>query len=86
MRMLAACGFDSGEAVARRYLDAGAKCVLVDVKPAAELEKRFAAYGSDRVAAVQGDVTRRDDIERIVATAVERFGRIDILLDRKSVV
>ncbi len=68
-----------GEAVARRYLDAGARCVLVDVKPAAELEARFGDLGAGRVVAVQADVTRRDDIERIVATALERFGRIDIL-------
>jgi D-sorbitol dehydrogenase (acceptor) len=72
-----------GEAVARRYLDAGASCVLVDVKPAAELEKRFAPFG-DRVMAVQADVTRRDDIERIVSSAVERFGRIDILFNNAA--
>lgn len=73
-----------GEAVARRYLDEGANCVLVDVKPASDIEKRFASYGPDRVVAIQADVTRRDDIERIVATAVDRFGHIDILFNNAA--
>ncbi|HTJ91530.1 MAG TPA: L-iditol 2-dehydrogenase [Pararobbsia sp.] len=73
-----------GEAVARRYLDAGAKCVLVDVKPAADIESRFASYGANRVAAIQADVTRREDIARIVSTTVERFGRIDILFNNAA--
>jgi D-sorbitol dehydrogenase (acceptor) len=73
-----------GEAVARRYLDAGARCVLVDVKPAADLETRFGDIDAGRVLAVQADVTRRDDIERIVKTAVDHFGRIDILFNNAA--
>lgn len=73
-----------GEAVARRYLEAGAKCVLVDVKPAADIAQRFASYGPDRVIAIQADVTRRDDIDRIVSSAIEHFGHIDILFNNAA--
>ena len=59
-----------GEAVAQRYLDEGARCVLVDVKPAGGSLARLIEAHPGRAAAVTADVTRRDDIERIVATAV----------------
>jgi D-sorbitol dehydrogenase (acceptor) len=73
-----------GEAVARRYLDEGARCLLVDVKPADEFGMRHAGSGSGRVAALQADVTQRADIERIVSTAVERFGAVDILFNNAA--
>ncbi|RDK04832.1 L-iditol 2-dehydrogenase [Paraburkholderia lacunae] len=73
-----------GEAVARRYLDEGARVVLVDVKPADSFaHELLAAYG-DRVLAVSADVTRRDDIERIVASTLGRFGQIDILFNNAA--
>jgi D-sorbitol dehydrogenase (acceptor) len=73
-----------GEAVARRYLDEGARCLLVDVKPADELGGRHAESGSRRVVALQADLTQRADIERIVSTAVERFGDVDILFNNAA--
>ncbi|MEZ2349742.1 L-iditol 2-dehydrogenase [Caballeronia sp. RCC_10] len=72
-----------GEAVARRYLNEGAKLVIVDVKDEQALSQRF-ADASDRVLALRADVTRREDIERIVASAVERFGGIDILFNNAA--
>jgi NADP-dependent 3-hydroxy acid dehydrogenase YdfG len=69
-----------GEAVARRYLDEGAKVVVVDVKDEGELAQRFTAI-ADRVLALRGDVTKREDIQRIVDSAVERFGGVDILFN-----
>ena len=72
-----------GEAVARRYLDEGAKLVIVDVKDEQALAQRF-ADAPDRVLALRADVTRREDIEHIVASAVERFGGIDILFNNAA--
>jgi D-sorbitol dehydrogenase (acceptor) len=73
-----------GEAVARRYLDEGARCVLVDVKPAGEFAQPLRETYSDRVLALSADVTWREDIERIVAQTVEHFGRIDILFNNAA--
>ena len=73
-----------GEAVAQRYLDEGARCVLVDVKPAGGSLARLIEANPGRAAAVTADVTRRDDIARIVATAVERFGGVDILFNNAA--
>ncbi|MDQ0624269.1 MULTISPECIES: L-iditol 2-dehydrogenase [Paraburkholderia] len=73
-----------GEAVARRYLDEGAQCVLVDVKPADSFGQALRASHGERVLTVTADVTRRDDIERIVSSTVERFGHIDILFNNAA--
>jgi D-sorbitol dehydrogenase (acceptor) len=73
-----------GEAVARRYLEEGARCVLVDVKPADAIAPRLAADHPDQVHTLSADVTRREDIERIVSGAVARFGRIDILFNNAA--
>ncbi|MGF6773140.1 D-sorbitol dehydrogenase (acceptor) [Paraburkholderia sp. GAS199] len=73
-----------GEAVALRYLQEGARVALVDVKPADSFGAALLAEYSDRVLTISADVTRRDDIERIVAVTVERFGRIDILFNNAA--
>jgi D-sorbitol dehydrogenase (acceptor) len=73
-----------GEAVAERYLSEGARCVLVDVKPAGEFSQRLVHEHPERVLAISADVTRREDIERIVAVTVERFGQIDILFNNAA--
>jgi D-sorbitol dehydrogenase (acceptor) len=74
-----------GEAVALRYLEEGARCVLVDCKPvddfAHALRERFAG----RFHALEADVTRREDIERIVGASLERFGQIDILFNNAAI-
>jgi D-sorbitol dehydrogenase (acceptor) len=73
-----------GEAVAERYLSEGARCVLVDVKPAGEFAQRLVREHPERVLAISADVTRREDIERSVAATVERFGQIDILFNNAA--
>ncbi|MGN6314844.1 L-iditol 2-dehydrogenase [Trinickia sp.] len=74
-----------GEAVAARYLEEGARCVLVDVKPTDAVCADLAKQHADRVHVVRADVTRRDDIEAIVAQTVERFGGVDILFNNAAI-
>jgi D-sorbitol dehydrogenase (acceptor) len=74
-----------GEAVVRRYLDEGAKVVVVDVKPQAELEKTYDGVPAERIALIQGDVTKREGIEGIVGATVERFGRVDVLFNNAAI-
>jgi D-sorbitol dehydrogenase (acceptor) len=73
-----------GEAVAGRYLDEGARCVLVDVKPADSFGDGLRAAHGEQVLTVSADVTRREDIERILASTLERFGRVDILFNNAA--
>ncbi|CAG4890453.1 L-iditol 2-dehydrogenase [Paraburkholderia saeva] len=82
--ILTGAGSGIGEAVARRYLDEGARCVLVDVKPADQFAQTLTQSDADRVLTLSADVTRRDDIERIVSATLGRFGRIDILFNNAA--
>jgi D-sorbitol dehydrogenase (acceptor) len=74
-----------GEAVVRRYLDEGAKVVVVDVKPQADLEKTYSGVPAERIVLMQADVTTREGIEEIISTTVERFGRVDILFNNAAI-
>jgi len=65
-----------GAALAERLANGGANVVLV-ARRADALEAVRARCG-DRALAVVADVTRRDDMTRVVTEAVARFGRIDV--------
>jgi NAD(P)-dependent dehydrogenase (short-subunit alcohol dehydrogenase family) len=65
-----------GSAAARRLSAEGARVVVVDLD--GERAEEVAA-GLDREAlAVAGDVANENDVDRYVAAAVERFGRLDL--------
>ncbi|MDW4915697.1 glucose 1-dehydrogenase [Streptomyces californicus] len=67
-----------GAAAARLFADEGAAVVLV-ARRAERIEEAAERIRKDggRAAAVPGDVTRRADMDRAVAVAAERFGRLD---------
>ncbi len=80
----AAQGF--GFACARRLAEAGAAVLLAD-RRADRLEvasERLAADGR-AVAAAAADVSSEADVERLVATAVSDFGRLDVLVNNAGV-
>ena len=80
----AAQGF--GFACARRLAEAGAAVVLADLR-ADRLEPagaRLAAAGRS-VATALGDVSVEEDVAALVATAVELFGRLDVLVNNAGV-
>ncbi|NKN03061.1 SDR family NAD(P)-dependent oxidoreductase [Rhizobium leguminosarum] len=66
-----------GLATAKRFVAEGAK-VYITGRRRAELDRAVDAIGAG-VTAVQGDVSRLDDLDRLFETVGERSGRIDIL-------
>jgi NAD(P)-dependent dehydrogenase (short-subunit alcohol dehydrogenase family) len=75
-----------GRACAERLLAEGAKVVLGDID-AARLNETAAALGSpETILAVVTDVSKKDQVEALVAAAVKRFGRIDIMLNNAGIV
>ena len=82
--LTAAAGTGIGGAVARRCLDEGASLALSDAHPArlaATQEELAARYGADRVWSVPCDVTSEQQVQALIGGAVQRFGRIDVMIN-----
>lgn len=73
-----------GRACAERFLQDGAKVVIGDVDEAA-LAETATEIGSDSLLTIRADVTKRTDIEGLVARAVDAFGRLDVMLNNAGI-
>lgn len=75
-----------GRATALRLASEGAAVVISDVDEAgaAGVAQEIAGNGGNAVA-VTGSVAERADAERMVQTALERFGRLDILINNAGI-
>jgi NAD(P)-dependent dehydrogenase (short-subunit alcohol dehydrogenase family) len=77
-----------GLATAQRFLNEGARVVIADLNQATgETALKALAGDADapRAAYVRADVAVEADIERMIATAVDRFGGLDILFNNAGV-
>lgn len=76
-----------GKAIATRFVAEGARVVInhrttaQDEQAAHDLAGRL---GSAAVA-IAADVTRREDVERMMEVAIERFGRLDIAVNNAGI-
>jgi len=68
-----------GRAVAERFASDGA-CVIVNSSRSVENGEKL-ARSLPEAAYVQGDVSREEDARRLVASALERFGRLDVVVN-----
>jgi len=71
-----------GAACARRLAGEGARLVLADVDGAGA-DKLAAELGQ---VAIKADVTRREDVERMVEEPYRRWGRLDVLFNNAGVI
>lgn len=77
-----------GFEVARRFLSEGASVVIGDynAEAGAAAQARLAAEGFDgRVAFIRTDVCQEDDVEALMAGAVDRFGGLDIAFNNAGI-
>ena len=70
-----------GAAICARFVEEGASVVAVDVK--AEALEHY--QGEEQVAAFTGDVTRAADVDAMVRTAIDRFGKLDVLVNNAGI-
>ena len=78
-----------GLAIARAFVEAGAGVVMC-ARDAALLDQARAevaalAAGGERVVAEAADVSKRDDVERLAATALEAFPDLQVLVNNAGV-
>lgn len=72
-----------GLAVARRFAEEGAR-VFITGRREAQLAEAVALIGG-QVEAIQGDITRTEDLARLFDTLGTRAGRLDILVNSSGV-
>lgn len=69
-----------GRAIAEAYLAEGASVVVTAARVRAEIED-LASRAGERALARVADVTEPGECERIVSETVERFGKLDVLVN-----
>lgn len=74
-----------GERIARHFVAAGAS-VLVTARSVDKLDRLCAELGptllaGQKIFSAPGDAAREKDIERVAEAAIDRFGRIDVLVN-----
>ena len=69
-----------GADIARSLAEPGASIVAVDMEDADSLANEICSAGGDTIA-LDADVTDEKQVQAMVAGALEKFGRIDILVN-----
>lgn len=83
--LITGAGNGIGRATAVRFAKEGAKLVLSDLDKEG-LEATVKEIGESGVAVVvEGNVTSRDDVQKMVDTGVEKFDRLDILINNAGI-
>jgi NAD(P)-dependent dehydrogenase (short-subunit alcohol dehydrogenase family) len=72
-----------GAAIAERFVEEGARCVLVDIQD--DAGRDMAARLGTSASYVHGDVSVEDDVAAAVDAAVERFGRLDCVVNNAGI-
>ena len=81
--LITGAGGGMGRVATQVFVREGARVVAVDVKAEA-VQETVGDLGDNAVAAA-GDVTRDADVQRIIRTAVDRFGSLNVLYNNAGV-
>ena len=73
-----------GFATAKRFLEEGARAVVITGRTQATLDTALSELG-ERALGVRGDVAKLSDLDRLYATVKQRFGRVDVLFANAGV-
>lgn len=72
-----------GESFARRFVAEGAKVTIAELNPEAgrRVEKDIESIQKGSVIFVQADVTKKSSWEAVLQTTLEKFGKLDIIIN-----
>jgi len=84
--VITGAGSGMGRAMAVRFAEEGARVVAADVaaERLQDVVKEIAGHGG-RIAGVAADVAAQADVERVVDTAVDVFGTLDVLVNNAGI-
>ena len=71
-----------GRAIAERYAAEGARVCVVDI----DGDNAAAVAGAIGGVAVTADVGRSEDVDRIISTTLDAYGRLDVMLNNAGIV
>jgi glucose 1-dehydrogenase len=78
-----------GRAIALRMAQEGAQVVVSDVRPdpveGGERTEVLIEHAGGTAERIDADVTRWEDIDRLTSTTVERFGRLDVMVNNAAI-
>jgi NAD(P)-dependent dehydrogenase (short-subunit alcohol dehydrogenase family) len=78
-----------GRAIAIRLAEEGAHVVVSDVRPdpreGGDLTETMIERGGGSCIRIDADVSRSDDIDQLVSGAVQRFGRLDVMVNNAAI-
>src|SRR5690606_20259056 len=81
--LVTGAGSGFGEGIAKLYDREGAQVVVADINEQAA--NRVAAEIGSSALALQGDVSRREDIQRMVDESLREFGSLDIVVNNAAI-
>ena len=72
--------------MARTLAQEGANIMLndVDVEALDDAEKELSVLGK-RCLAIKADVSKKDEVDRLVSTAIDTFNRVDVLVSNAMI-
>ena len=84
--LLTGAGGGIGLAVARAYLQQGARCTVVDIAPGPSAGYAEATAGfEDRARYIAADITQMAQIDTLISAAEARFGPVQVLFNNAAV-
>ena len=85
--LITGAGSGIGRATATLFAQDGAQVVAADLNPSGleSLAQELKAQGFATLTSVTGDVSKRDEAEKMVETAVKTYGTIDIVVNNAGI-
>lgn len=75
-----------GKATAFLFANEGAKIVINCAEQLIDAERIASTIGNTQAIAVQADVSKEEDVKRLVSETINKFGKIDILINNAGAI